>query len=163
MEVKLSTKPIQVINSSYSISGECQPIGNFGVWINDATNDYVKIINAEIVPLMAGTPIGQINTPEVYIPKTEIELIIIGDFSPKEAQLLPKELKLNVFFDSFALNGVFHGGAESKPVDIFIVGGPFFPCTNADIVTIRPVMQEISGLAEIAYINRDRVRLHFPV
>jgi hypothetical protein len=153
------TYPVEVLTASYQISGEFQPRGNMIIFLNDANVSSLTITNATLMPLMPGARTGAIPSPELYVLKSEVQVLIIGDFPPEEAQLMPKKLPLVCFTDTYAIRATFHVGAETQPADVFSVQSLFLPITDLDIFTLRPLTQEIGGQADLAFIYRPAVRV----
>ncbi len=162
MEVKVSTHPVEIYTASYQISGEMQPIGSFGTYINDVKITAFRVVDATLLPLMADARLGEMKLPEVYVYKREVQVILVGNFTPADAKLMPKPMPLVVFTGTYAVRGVFYGGAESRPGDIFEPAGPFFPITQFEIFNLRPLMTEVSGAFPIAYINKDAIAAYHP-
>jgi hypothetical protein len=159
VEIRVQTFPVEILTSFYQIGGKIEMIGNPAVSVNDAAYSTFNIHDATLTSLTPGTPIGPVKTPMLYLPKNEPQVVLVGDFSPKDAQLLPNTVKLICFTDSYVIRGVFHTGPETQAADVFFFSpGPFFPATGVEIFPIRPLAVDLGGQADLVYVNRAAVR-----
>nr|MBN1228544.1 hypothetical protein [Anaerolineae bacterium] len=162
MEVQLTTYPVEMYTASYRYDGEFTPRGNPVVFLNDQSVTTFAIRNVSVIPLMAGARLGEMTLPEVFVPKAQIQVILIGDFGPQEAALRPKPIRLVCFTETYAIRATFHVGHETNAGDVFSTPGPFLPATEAAIFSIRSLTHEINGEAELLYVHKDAVRLFHP-
>lgn len=162
MDAQLKSYPVEILTSNYQISGEIQPRGNPAFFINDEQIDTFMIYGASITPLIRGTPVGEMSVPTLSIPRTQIQALILGNYTTQEAQLLPNQIGLTCFTDAFVLRGIFHGGAEATASTLLHdMPGPFFPATNVEIFAIRPLAVEFGGIAELLFVQRDAVEVFY--
>jgi hypothetical protein len=159
MQVNIITFPVEILTGYYQISGNMEVRGNPAVFVNDATFEVFNIHDATLTPLVAGSPVGQVKVPLLYLPKTEPQVILIGKFTAQEAQLLPNKIRLVAFTDTYVIRGDFHAGPETKADDVlFYAVGPYFAATDAEIYAMRPLAADLGGQADIVYIHRGHVR-----
>lgn len=161
MEIRVQTFPAEILTGYYQVGGGLEVLGNPSIYVNDATFPAFQIHDATLTPLMAGTPVGPVKVPKLFLPKTEPHVVLIGDLSPQDAQLLPTRVKLICFTSAYVIRGVFHTGPETQAVDLFFsMPGPFFPATDVDIYPIRPMAADLGGQADLVYVHRDAVRAY---
>jgi hypothetical protein len=159
MEIRVQTFPAEILTGYYQISGGIEILGNPTIYVNDATFSTFNIHDATLTPLTPGTPVGPVQVPKLFLPKSEPQVLLIGDFSPHDAQLLPNKIKLICFTSAYVIRGVFHAGPETQATDVFYaLPGPFFPATDVDIYPIRPMSTELGGQADLVFVHRDAVR-----
>jgi len=161
MQVMTKTYAIEVLTAHFQVGGGFSPRGNPGVFLNDQQVETFIIEEATSQPLNYGTKLGQVTTTPAFIPKDEVHILTLDGFHPHEASLMPKPVRLLIFTDSFAIRGTFHTGAETPASDMFVLGGPFFPLTDVEIFSTRPMAVDVNGGAELAYIHRNAVRLFY--
>ena len=162
MEVVTRTYPIEVLTAHFQVGGEFSPRGNPGVFLNDQQVETFVIEGASSQPLAYGSKLGQMSSSPAFVPKNEIQILTMDGFEPQEALLMPKKVNLLVFTDTYAIRGTFHTGAETPASDVFVQGGPFFPLTNVEIFSTRPMAVDVSGGADLAYLHRNAVRVFYP-
>lgn len=161
MELRIQTFPAEILTGYYQIGGGIEVLGNPSIYVNDSTFPAFHIHDATLTPLMAGTSVGPIKVPILFLPKSEPHVVLIGDFNPRDAQLLPNRIKLICFTSAYVIRGVFHTGPETQPSDLFFsMPGPYFPATDVDIYPIRPMAAELGGQADLVYVHRDAVRAY---
>jgi hypothetical protein len=159
MELHLPTYSLEVFTANYHISGSMQPRGPISVFINDVQYPCLALTDASVQPLMSGAKVGTMQSAEIYIPKTEIQIVVVNDLAPADAQLLTGKKPLIVFTDTYVMRGNFHTGPETKPIDLFwFGGGPCYGATDVNIFGVRPLAREINIQAPIAYIHRSAVQ-----
>lgn len=163
MEVRVQAFPVEILTGCYQVGGQLEMIGNPAIYVNDASFSTFNIRDATMTPLMKGTPVGPVKVPQLFLPKSEPQVILVGDFAPRDAQLLPNAIKLICFTDTYVIRGVFHTGPETQASDVFFfTPGPFFPATNIEIYPIRPLTTELGGQADLVFVHRDAVRAFHP-
>lgn len=163
MQVQMTSFPVEVLTEDFQASGLFTLRGNPAIFMNDQAVSAFEITEATLMPLVSGARIGEMQVSEVYIPKSEVQVMLIGEFGPGEAGLRPKPLKLVVFTSTFAIRGIFHVGAETGAADVFAAPGPFFPATSAEIFAIRPLAHEIQGQSDLLFIHKAAVRAYYEV
>lgn len=160
MEVQINTSPVEILTSTYQIGGELEVRGSPAIFINDSEFAAFTIHNATVTPLVAGTRIGALDTKTLYLPKDELQVLVIGGLTATQAQLLPHKVRMVCFTDTYVLRGFFHTGPETQAGDIFYSQpGPFFPATDVELFPLRSLSIEVGGAADLVYIHRDAVRL----
>lgn len=163
MQVNIRTYPVEILTGHYQIGGEIEIRGNPAVFVNDASFSAFTIRNATLTPLTVGTSVGPVKVPVLFLPKSEPQVVLIGDFSPQDAQLLPTKIGLVCFTDSYVIRGVYHTGPETQPIDVFFSGGgPLFPATDAEIYPLRPMAADLGGQADLVYVHRDAIKAMYP-
>lgn len=161
MEVRVRTFPAEILTGYYQIGGGIEILGNPSIFVNDATFSTFNIDDATLTPLIPGTPVGPVKAPKLFLPKSEPHVVLIGDFGPQDAQLLPNKIRLICFTSTYVIRGVFHTGPETQAADLFFsMPGPFFPATDVDIYPIRPLVADLGGQADLVFVHRDAVRAY---
>jgi len=163
MQIVATTYEIEALTANHQIQGIFTPRGNPGVFINDAQVATFLVNEANAIPLTYGSKVGEMTNSPAIVPKSEIQILIVGDFDRREANLMPKEMRLLVFTDTYAIRGTFYTGAETPAGDVFSRVGPFFAATDVELFSIRPLATEVQGRADLAYIHKDAVRLFYPL
>lgn len=162
MQVNITTFPVEILTGHYQVSGNLEIRGNPAIFVNDASFNVFNVHDATLTPLVTGSPVGPVKLPLLYLPKTEPHVVLIGNFTPQEAQLLPNKLRLVCFSDTYVIRGDFHVGPETKADDaLYYAAGPFFPVTNADIYAMRPLTADLGGQADLVYIHKNHVRAFY--
>ena len=162
MEVQTSSYVVEMLTAEYQISGHFEPRGNAGVFLNDQEVHTLVIEDATLVPLTPGARVGSMPVKELFLPKGDVQVMVIDGFSPREASLMPKAIPLVCFTDTFVVRATFHAGSETQPQDVLSLPGPFLPATNVEIFTLRPLTVDIAGDADMIYIHKAAVRTFYP-
>jgi hypothetical protein len=162
MEVVQRTHTVEIFTAEYTVSGEFQPLGNPAVYLNDPAVSSLRVLDATLTPLMSGARLGEMTVPEVFVPREKAHVILIGSYRPEQANLLPQRLPMVAFTDSYAVRGTFYGGTETRASDLFAPHGPFFPVTGFEIFTLRPLMVNVAGALDLAFINKHAVIAYHP-
>jgi len=163
MQVNVTSFPVEILTGHFQISGGLDVRGNPTIYLNDSSIDVFAIHKATLTPLAAGTSVGQVQLPLLYVPKTEPHVLLIGNFEAKQAQLLPNKINLVAFTDTYVIKGDFHAGPETKADDVLYYSpGPFFPATNAEIYAMRPLAADLGGEADLVFIHKSHVRTFYP-
>jgi len=160
-QVNIVSYPVEILTGHYQISGVMEVRGSPAVYVNDASFNTFSIHEATITPLAPGSPVGQVKTPLLYLPKAEPQVILIGNFEPKDAQLLTTIIRAVCFTDTYVVRAAFHVGPETKAIDILDLTGPFLPTTAAEIFALRPLAADLGGEADLLYIHKDHVRTFY--
>jgi hypothetical protein len=164
MEVQVNEYPVEMLSAEFQITGTFETRGQPPLYINDQQVQTLTVENATVTPLMAGARIGPMNVPAVFVPKTQVDVLLIGDYSVEEASLLPKAFRLICFTSTYAVRGAIYGGMEMQATDILGSGtGPFVPVTHAEVYPIRPTAIEVGGTASLIYLNRQSIRAYHAI
>lgn len=162
MQVNIRTLPVEILTGHYQIGGNLEIRGNPAIFVNDASFNAFAIHDAALTPLAGGSPIGNVKVPLLYLPKSEPHVVLIGNFSPQDAQLLPNKIRMIAFTDTYVIRGEFHTGPETKPDDVFyFAAGPFFPATAVDIYAMRPLAADLGGQADLVYVHKNHIRAFY--
>jgi len=162
MQVQTTTHPVEIYTAHYTIGGLMEPIGNFAAYINDPIISAFRITDATLLPIMYRARLGEMKLPELYVMRSEIHVFLVGDFSPRDANLLPRRHALVCMTSAFAVRGVFYAGQEFREAQVFDPPGPFFPATNIDIYNLRTLMTEVNGSADLAFVNKMHISAYHP-
>lgn len=158
MQIERTPYPVEVFTASYQAAGTFTPRGSPANFINDAEVQTISLDAATFSPLVPGARIGDLRASAVYLPKDGIQLLIIANFPAAEASLLPQAVPLICFTDTFAVRGLFHTGAETQLADVLSgTPGMFLPVTDVEIYAVRPLLQDISGAADLLYVNKSAI------
>lgn len=164
MEIKVNEYPVEMLSADLQVAGTFTTRGQPPLYINDQQVQTLTVENATVTPLMSGARIGPMNVPAAYVPKTWVDILLIGDFSVGDVSLLPKTFRLVCFTASYAVRGTFYGGVEMLAADIFgSRTGPFLPVTDAEVFAIRPLAVEVGGTADLIYLNRQSVQTYHAI
>jgi hypothetical protein len=162
MQVNITTYPVEILTGHFQVSGNLEIRGNPAVFVNDASYNVFSVHDATVTPLVAGSPVGQVKVPVLYLPKSEPHVMLIGNFAPQDAQLLPNKIALIAFTDTYVIHGEFHTGPETKADDIlYSAAGPYFPATDAEIYAMRPLAADLGGQADLVYVHKQHVRVFY--
>ncbi len=95
MQINLNTFPVEILTGHYQVSGNLEVRGgNPGLFLNDSSFQVFSVHDATMTPLVAGSPVGPVKVPLLFVPKTEPHVLLVGNFAPKDAQLLPNRIRL---------------------------------------------------------------------
>jgi hypothetical protein len=161
MQVIVNTFPVDILTAHYRVYGEIRTRGNPTIFLNDQNVSTLTIYDATLTPLRPGMKLGAVAADELHIPKTEPQVIILGNYKP-EIMPLPKKERLICFTDTYILRGTFHMGSETRIEDVFYaLPGPFFEATKLDIYSLYPLAVEVNAHAELAYIRGKAARAFY--
>jgi hypothetical protein len=162
MQVNIKTHPVEILTGYYQISGNMEVRGNPGVFVNDASFSTYNVHDAVLTPLTIGSAAGAIKHPLLYIPKSEPQVMLIGEFAASDAQLLAHRIRMVCFTDTYIIRAFFHTGPETAAQDLFFAQpGPLFGATDAEIVPMRPLAADLGGQADLVYVHKSAVRTFY--
>lgn len=163
MRIQTSEYPIEIFSGYFHVSGVMDSRGEPSAFINDERQPTFTVRNGSMTPLSKGVPVGEITPPgSIYLPKDEIQVLIVGDYPLSEAKPMPKKVLMTAYTDTFIIRGYYHMPAEVKAPDVFkAVTKMFFAVSDAEIYTLRPTQVDIRGEAELLYLNGDAVRVYY--
>ncbi len=162
MQVVLGSYPVDVFTAHYRISGEIKPRGNPTVFLNDPGNQTLTVHDATVIPLRPGVELEPLAAAMVHIPKSETQVVVIGNLKLEEARPLPKRTPLICLTDLFVLKGYFHMGADTRVEDVFaVLAGPFFFATSLQIVSLYAQATGVRAAAELAYVHKGAIRAYY--
>ncbi|NDJ53342.1 MAG: hypothetical protein GYB68_09700 [Chloroflexi bacterium] len=163
-QAKTNDVKVQIFTSDHVIIGDFTVVGRPEVFINDQNFISMRLKNVTLTPINPGTPVGDITTPALHVPKKSVQLMVIGDFGPDSLRMLPQLMTSVLFTDTYTIRGTFHIGSDWKLQDFFYtMPGPFFPMTDVEILPLRDVVADVSGQAELAFINGAAPTVFFDV
>lgn len=163
MQIRTSEYPIEIFTGYFQVSGVMDSRGEPSAYINDERVPNFTVRDGSMTPLSRGVPVGEI-TPKgaIYMPKNEVEVLIVGDYPLSQAKPMPKTVVMACYTDTYIVRGRYHMPAEVRADDVFkVVKGIFFAVSEAEIYTLRPTTVDIRGEAELLYINGDAVRVYY--
>lgn len=157
----LEKYPVDILTSHYRVYGEIQPRGDPHMFFNSENVDSLIINDATMMPLREGMRLGAVAADELYVPISEPQVIIVGNYQP-QVKPLPKRERLICFTDTYILRGFFHMSVETRLQDVFWAGhGPYFPATMVDIYALYPMAMEVKANAALCYLNGPAVRAFY--
>ncbi len=161
MEIQLRSYAVDILTAHYRVTGELRTRGDPTMFLNEANVSTLTVHDAVLMPLRTGMRLGAVAASILHIPKTEPQVLILGNFVP-EIKPLPKVERLICFTDTYVLRGNFHMGLETHVSDVFYaLPGPFFYATQLDIFALYPLAVEVHAMAELAYIQGSAVRAFY--
>lgn len=162
MEINLQTYPVQILTRDYIVVGNFTPRGRANIYINDERNETFVVDSPEVTALVPGGTISTLaDVDAINVPKAAIQVLVLGEFTKEDAQLLPRAETLVTFTDTFIVRGEFHMSMEAGISDIFANRGPFYGCVNAEILAARPLAEDVGGQAPIVYLNGSYVQYFY--
>ena len=161
MEVQTTAYPIEILTASYQIMGEFTPRGNPALFLNDPQVASFRLEKGTLVPLMPGARIGEMAVGSLYVPRDEVQIVVIGNLDAQGAALLPRPLKLVCFTDTYAVRATFHTDQETRIEDVVATSGLFLPATDAEIFALRPLMADIGGEAPLIFIHKKAIKAFY--
>ena len=157
----LQSYPCDILTAHYRVYGELRPRGEPAVYFNSEGIDSFTIYDATMMPLREGMRLGGVSSDELFIPSTEPQVIILGNYEPA-VRLLPRKERLICFTDTYLLRGTFHMASETRTSDVFWSNiGPFFAATMVDIYSLYPLATEVKANAPLCYLRGDAVRAFY--
>jgi hypothetical protein len=162
MDFVTASHRVDILTTNYHIQGEMRPRGNAYIFINDVQYKTLTIFDAVMRPIMHGARLGPMNVPELYLPKSEAQVITFENFTAAEAQILPVVLNMICFTDTFIIRGGFHTGPEMKPVDLFYsLASSFYPATEVEVFAQRQLSNDVSLKSDLAFVQREGIRAFY--
>ncbi len=161
MEVLLQSFSVDILTAQYRVIGEIRTRGEPSVYFNNDSVSTLTVYDATLVPLHPNARIQPILVDEMHIPKSEPQVITLGSYTP-QSPLLPKEIRMICFTDTYVIRGIFHTSQETQAADIFhVTPHPFFAVSYADIFTLHEMAVDVKARAELAYIRGDMIRAFY--
>jgi hypothetical protein len=161
MQVQVRSYAVDVLTAHYRVTGELRPRGDPTMFLNDHNVSTLTVFDAVLMPLHQDMRLGAVAADELQVPKTEPQVIILGNFVP-EVKPLPKTERLICFTDTYVLRGTFHMGPETQVMDVFYaLPGPFFVASRLDIFALYPLAVEVHAMAELAFVQGRAVRAFY--
>jgi hypothetical protein len=158
MQIQITPYPTEILTADYQILGDLLPRGNPNIFINDQTYQTLTLHEATIKPVMAGAKLGPMNAPDIHIPKAEVHVLHIRDFTATEAQILPNKIRMICFTSTYVIRGSFHTGPETKASDIFYAtASVFYPATDIEVFPLRALSGEVGLKADLGYVSKFAV------
>lgn len=161
MQVIVNKYPVDILSPHYRVYGEIWTRGDPTIFLNDQSVSTLTIHDATLVPLRQGVRLGPMSMDELYIPKTEPQIITLGNYEP-QVRPLPKAERLICFTDTYLLRGTFHMSPETRVEDVFYIQpGPFFAMTHVDIFGFYPLAIDVKARSELGYLRGLSVRAFY--
>lgn len=159
MQIQTTPFMVELLLENYQAAGTFDVRGNPAVYLNDQSMHTITLRDASLTPLMSGASVGEVSTPTLFVPKADVQIVLVGDYSRAEAQLLPRVIPLVCFTDTYAIRATFHAGLETLPVDVFYEPlGDFLPATDVEIYSLRPLVHPVSGSTDLVFIHKKAIR-----
>ncbi len=161
MEIIVQSYPVDILTSHYRVYGEIRTRGDPSIFLNDQAVSTLTVYDATLIPLRPGVRVGAMMMDELYIPKSEPQIITLGDYEPV-VRPLPKQERLICLTDTYLLRGTFHMGPETRVEDVFYaLPGPFFSITHVDIFALYPLAIDVKARSELGYLRGLSVRAFY--
>ncbi len=164
MEVQLKTYPVDCLANGYLVSGELTPRGDPFIFINDNNITTFAIENATLTPLVADSLVAEMQQSTAYVPKTQVQVLMFGNYTIEDARPLQTTQRVVAFTDTYVIRANFHTSPEVQIGDfLFVIDRPFFAISNAEIFALRPLSTEVGGEIDLAFIQRDAIRTYYGI
>lgn len=164
MEVQLHHYPVDCLASGYLASGEFTPRGDPFIFINDHNITTFTIDNANLTPLAADSLVAEMKQSAVFVPKSQVQVIMFGNYSIEDARPLQTTKRVVAFTDTYVIRANFHTSPEVQVGDfLFVTDRPFFAISKAEIFALRPLSTEVGGEIDLAFVHRDAIRSYYSV
>jgi hypothetical protein len=159
----MNTYPAELLGQQFQVSGNLVPLGEPLGFMNDAQRGTVVIEDATATPLQPGWKAGEFSSSKLIVPKSQVQLMLIGEINPEEdMRLFPRTEHLIVYTDTYVVSGHFHAGSDTPVPDLFhSSGGPYFPASKAEIYSIVPLTISIGGSAPIVFVNKNHIKAYY--
>ncbi len=162
MQILVNRYPADILTTHYRVYGELVARGDPAIYFNATDLLALSIIDATLMPLRQGMRLGPVSMDELFIPRTEPQVIILGSYEPA-VRPLPRKENLICFTDTYLLRGTFHMGMDTNPEDIFFTAGgrAFHYATNLDIYSLYPLAVDVKASAALAFVRGEAVRAFY--
>jgi hypothetical protein len=162
LQVQTNSYAVDILTAHYRVSGEIRILGNPIHYLNDQLVSSLTVYDATLVPIQSGVRVSAMSAEELYVPKTEPQIIILGSRAPDETSPLPKSENMVCFTDTYVVRGTFHMRQDVQTHDTFSAEyGPYFLVSKLNIATLYAVAVEVKAMANQAYILGTAVRAFF--
>lgn len=162
LQVQVQKYPVDILTAHYRVYGELRVLGHPLHYLNNETVSALSVFDAMLVPIRSGARIGEMSAPQLLVPKTEPQILILGRRAPDETSPLPKSERMVCFTDTYVVRGIFHMRVDSQLQDTFTKEfGPYFLAADLEIVTLYDVATEVKAMADQAYIHGRAIRAFF--
>lgn len=164
MEVQLRHYPVDCLANGYLVSGEFTPRGDPFIFINDNNITTFTIDNASLTPLVADALVAEMKPSAAYVPKTQVQVMMFGNYTIDDARPLQTTIRAVAFTDTYVIRANFHTSPEVQIGDfLFVIDRPFFAISRAEIFALRPLSTEVGGEIDLAFVNRDAIRTYYAI
>jgi len=163
MQLQSYLFPCEIYTGNFQVEGQFRTIGNINIFLNDESNFSFELLNATVKPIAQGVRVKPLNPlGPAYVPRTEVQAMILGNLDNADVQLLPRTQMLTCYTDTYIIRGDFHLPTEARVGQVFKqVKATFFPVTNAQIYTMRPITYPVSGEADMLFINSEALCVYY--
>ena len=155
----------ELLTEWYLLTGEIEPFGPLGAYLNDANRVNVMLKNVLAAALDAGNVMDTFQAAELLVVRDEIVAIhLLDPVSGSTVQLLPRKEKLLVFAGRLVVQALFHCGPDTGPHDIFeATPGRWAACSEARVHPLLPFKRPIFGEAKLLLINKRHIQFYQPL
>ncbi len=161
LRIVVTNYTVDILTAHYRVYGILRTRGDPTVFLNDETVGSLTVYDAVLTPLRADVRIEPMAVDVLHIPKTEPQVITLGDFKPQILPL-PKSVRMVCITDTYVLRGNIHMAPDTLPQDAFYVHrGPFFYVTKLDIMSLYPLGIQVNAHSELGYIRGSAVRAFY--
>jgi hypothetical protein len=162
VQIVINRYPADILTAHYRVYGELVARGDPTIYFNASDLLAIAIADATLMPLRQGMRLGAVSMDELFIPRSEPQVIILGGYEPT-VKPLPRKEHLICFTDTYLLRGTFHMGMDTRPEDVFFtIGGRMYHyATNLDIYSLYPLAVDVKASAELAFVRGDAVRAFY--
>ena len=153
---------VELLTSTVHVSGKVSLLGDFILYLNDTQRLTIVVKDAQVTPLQTDWRVGGVSRPQAVVPKSKVHILMVADLNPDALQLMPHPQQLIVYTDTFVVNATLYIGADTNVPDIFYVSpGPFFPATQAQVYSVKPLNVEIKRAAPVIFIHREHIGVFY--
>jgi hypothetical protein len=153
---------IRVYTPTYMLIGQSESTNAFLGWLNNPNKQTLDLLEAQGLCLDPNSTLVNFSQPLVTLPKRQIEAIDLVSPEARASVQIPSRAELSVLYTGrFVIQANMHPGGDTQLRNLLnIVGGDFFPVSDARIHPVIPTRKLPVDHAQVLIVNKLSVNFY---
>jgi hypothetical protein len=147
---------IRVYTPAYVLIGQSESTNAFLGWLNNPNKQTLDLFEVQGLSLDPDATLANFSQPMVTLPKRQIEGIDLVSPEAQASVQMSTRAELSVLYTQrFVVQAYMHPSGDMPVSNLFnVVGGDFFPVSDARLYPVIPTRQLPTGRARVLIINK---------
>lgn len=159
MERSLETYRIEAFSPNYLLRGQLSPLGELANFLNDRRREFIRLDEAEIVPLVGDRHLRPIHRATlIFNKRTLLVLTIVETADAIKTQVLVTKRPAVVYLGQLIVRGQLHVNVDASADDLLDDARDFYAVSEANVYHLHAATPAYAREAPLLFVNRARVQ-----
>jgi hypothetical protein len=159
LERNLETFRVEAFSLDYLVRAQLKPLGDLPNYLNDRRREFIRLDEAEVVPLVGDRHLRPIHREAVVLSKPNLQVLTIVETGDAvKTQILVTKRPVVIYLGQIIVRGQLHVNAEASELDLLDEARDFYPVTEANIYHLNSATPAYAREVPLLFVNRPLVQ-----